>query len=65
VAAQVEEVPDCSVDADESLRLKRGFEPPHSPRSDPDRLVRQLGPVVRVPTGVVGSRGSSSQRATV
>jgi hypothetical protein len=56
VAAQVEEVPDCSVDADESLRLKRGFEPPHSPLSDPDRLVRQLGPVVRVPTGIVGSR---------
>jgi hypothetical protein len=41
------------VDADESLRLKHGFEPPHSPLPDPGLLMQQLGPAAGVPTGVV------------
>jgi hypothetical protein len=55
VAAQVEEVRDSGVHADESLRLNHRFEPSHPPLSYPGRLMRQLGPVVRVPTGVVRS----------
>ena len=49
VAAQVEEVRDSGVDADESLRLKYGFRPPHSPLPVPGLLMRPLGPVVGVP----------------
>ena len=45
------------MDADESLRLKDGLEPPHSSLPDPGPLMRQLGPIVRVPTGIVRSAG--------
>jgi len=62
VAAQVEEVRDSGVHADESLRLNHGFEPSHPPLSYPGRLMRQLGPVVRKSTGVV--RGARQQLAT-
>jgi hypothetical protein len=53
VAAQVEEVRDGGVDADEPLRLTHGLEPSHPPLSYPGRLMRQLGPIVRIPAGVV------------
>jgi hypothetical protein len=36
VASQIEKIRDSGVDADESLRLKDGLEPPHSPLPDPD-----------------------------
>ena len=55
VAAQVEEVRDSGVHADESLCLNHGLEPSHPPLSYPGRLMRQLGPIVRVPTGIVRS----------
>jgi len=61
VTAEAEEVRDGGADIDEPLCLKRGFEPPHSPLSYPGLLMRQLGPVVGVPTGVV--RSSRQQRA--
>lgn len=50
VAAQVQQVRDGGVDGDEPLRLNDGLAAPHSPLPDPSRLVRQLGPVVRVST---------------
>jgi hypothetical protein len=62
VAAQIEEVRDGGVDADESLRLEHRFEPSHPPLSYPGRLMRQLGPVVRISTGVV--QGARQQLAT-
>ena len=66
VTAEVEEVRDGGVDIDEPLRLKRGFEPPHSPLSYPGLLMRQLGPVVGVPTGVVhGARQQHVDDLTV
>jgi len=43
------------MDADESLRLKRGFEPSHHPLSYTGRLMRQLGPIVGVLAGFVRS----------
>jgi len=62
VVAQVKPIRDGGVDIDELLRLKHGLEPSHSPLSGPGRLVRQLGSVVCVPTGVV--RGARQQIAT-
>jgi hypothetical protein len=53
VAAEVEEVRDGGVDADEPMRLKDGLEPPYSSLSYPGRLMRQLDPIVRVSTGIV------------
>jgi len=55
VPAQVEKVRNGGVDADESLRLKHGLESPHPPLWDPCVLMRQLSPIVRVPTSVVRS----------
>ena len=61
MAAQVEEVRHGGVDVNESLRLKHGLEPSHSPLPYAGRLMRQLGPIVRVSTGVV--RSAWQQRA--
>ena len=50
------------MDADESLRLEHRIEPSHPPLSYPGRLMRQLGPVVGIATGVV--QGARQHLAT-
>jgi len=51
--AQIEEICDGSVHADESLRLKHRFGLPHPPFPHPRRLVGEFDPIVRVSGSVV------------
>ena len=57
MAAEVEEVRDGCVYANESLRLPHGFESPHRPLPYPGRLVGEFDPIVRVPRGLVDRIG--------
>ena len=57
LAAEVEEVRDGCVHANESLRLPHGFESPHRPLPYSGRLVGEFDPIVRVPRGLVDRIG--------
>ena len=65
MAAQIEEICDGGVHADESLRLKHRFESPHPPFLHPRRLVGEFDPIVRVCEVSWLDSGMSSRRATV
>jgi len=55
-----EEVLDCAMNGQESLRANRGFETPHLALALSRRLMRHLGPAVLVSSSVVYDRRHDS-----
>jgi len=65
VPSKPEEVLDDSVNREESLGVLSRLEPAHLSLSLPRRLMRDLGPVVRIPARVMTTEGMVFRRAAL
>jgi hypothetical protein len=57
VTPRAKKIPNESVHAQESLRVSRGFEPPHLSFAPAGRLMRDFGSIVFVLLRAVNNRG--------